>query len=693
MGEEDKSYKRGKRKKGSFDDNFKKKVPGRVSDGFDKSKNPEKHRMNFAPHNSIVRKQVDPETSKYFSEIANLFESNGVDLEERAVICGNALEETRGKEFQLATDYIISHTLQTLLEGANVDHLCAFLKSCAKEFPYIAMDRSGSHVAETAIRSLAMHLQDSEAYFVIEDTLTMICKVIIDNPVEVMCNCYGSHVLRSLLSLCKGVTLDSSKLQVTKSSAVLAERLNFKASRSDGEALSHTHKGFPDLLKFLVSGMLNYTREDIKSLQIDQYSSLTALKLLVGDEEELLKMIPILLGCKKESIVEGDLIELTKVPDAVHLIGEAAFSHLMEVILEVAPAVLYNEIFSKVFRNSLFEFSSHHYGNFVVQALISQARHQGQMELIWEELGPKFKDILEMGRSGVIASIIAASQRLHTHEQKCCQALAAAVCSANESPGCIVPRILFLDSYFYSEDKANWNWPRSVKMHVIGSLILQEVFRYSSALIQPFITSILSLDDGNILEAAKDTAGARVIEAFLSSNVSAKLKRRLIAKLRGQFGELSMNMSGSFTVEKCFTASNISLQEAIVTELSAVRSELSKTKQGPHLMRKLDVDGFATRPDQWMSKQASKQSAYKEFHETFGSGEIHSSKSGSFLTHTSKKMLQPEGLKKMRKEIDNTLPSPAPFLSTSAYKGKPNKAEKRRQKYAGTLKAPKKLRT
>lgn len=40
------------------------------------------------------------------------------------------------------------------------------------------------------------------------------------------------------------------------------------------------------------------------------------------------------------------------------------------------------------------------------------------MELIWEELGPKFKDMLEMGRPGVIAALIAASQRLHTHEQK-----------------------------------------------------------------------------------------------------------------------------------------------------------------------------------------------------------------------------------------------------------------------------------
>ena len=57
MGEEDKSYKKGKRKKCSFDANYKKKVSGRVTDESDKSENPVKHRdrMNFTPHNSVVR--------------------------------------------------------------------------------------------------------------------------------------------------------------------------------------------------------------------------------------------------------------------------------------------------------------------------------------------------------------------------------------------------------------------------------------------------------------------------------------------------------------------------------------------------------------------------------------------------------------------------------------------------------------
>lgn len=54
-------------------------------------------------------------------------------------------------------------------------------------------------------------------------------------------------------------------------------------------------------------------------------------------------------------------------------------SFLLQVILEVAPGTLYDELFVKVFRNSLFLLSSHQCGNFVVQALVSHARTRDQV--------------------------------------------------------------------------------------------------------------------------------------------------------------------------------------------------------------------------------------------------------------------------------------------------------------------------
>ncbi|KAI3915835.1 hypothetical protein MKX01_013291 [Papaver californicum] len=198
----------------------------------------DKYSSNQQSSSIRLRKQVDPETAKYFSEIANLFE--GAEVEERNVICGNALEETRGKELELSADYIISHNLQALLEV----------------FPLIALDRSGSHVAETALKALAVHLQDNDMYTIIEETLTKICQVIVVKPVDVMCDRYGSHVIRSLLCLCKGVPLDSSQeFHVTKLSTVLAERFSTKETKYVGNSTQH-QRGFPDLLKFLVTGMI-----------------------------------------------------------------------------------------------------------------------------------------------------------------------------------------------------------------------------------------------------------------------------------------------------------------------------------------------------------------------------------------------------------------------------------------------------
>nr|GEY78250.1 pumilio homolog 23 [Tanacetum cinerariifolium] len=41
------------------------------------------------------------------------------------------------------------------------------------------------------------------------------------------------------------------------------------------------------------------------------------------------------------------------------------------------------------------------------------------------------------------------------YEQKCCQALTGAVYVETKPPSCVVPRILFLDNYFYCNDKSN----------------------------------------------------------------------------------------------------------------------------------------------------------------------------------------------------------------------------------------------
>lgn len=63
---------------------------------------------------------------------------------------------------------------------------------------------------------------------------------------------------------------------------------------------------------------------------------------------------------------------------------------------------------------------------------------------------------------------------------------------------------------------------------------------------------------------------------------------------------------------------------------------------------------FARNPDQWKSRQASKQSAYEEFYAEFGPKTTKDSQSDNFLADTHRKSHE-ENLKSMRKEIDTRL--------------------------------------
>uniref|UniRef100_A0A0D3HD75 PUM-HD domain-containing protein n=1 Tax=Oryza barthii TaxID=65489 RepID=A0A0D3HD75_9ORYZ len=571
------------------------------------------------PVTNVLRKRVDPETAKYFLEISNLFDNKEIDLEERATICANALEETKGKELELATDGPISHTLQVLVEGCELEQLCVFLHNSIESFHIIAVDKFGSHVAEAALKSLATHLEDESSRGIIEDILIRICKVIAGDAANVMSSCYGSHVLRTLLCLCKGVPLQSLQdFHTTKRSAVLAERLSCGSTRSGGSDPKNQGCGFSDIFKSFVREMLQNAKDDIASLETDKNSSLvlqTALKLSAGDDHELNYIISILLGFDEDDTAQKkDRSEQKN--EIIALLEDTAYSHLLEVIVEVAPEELRNNMLTGTLKGALFAISSHHCGNYVVQALVASAKTSDQMEQIWDELGSRINELLELGKAGVVASILAACQRLETKRLESSQVLSAALSSNSESSDSIVAHMLFLENYLHQ--KSSWEWPLGAKMSVLGCLMLQSILQYPHQYIRPYVASLLAMDDNKILQISKDSGGSRVLEAFLCSSATAKRKFKVFAKLQGHYGEIAMNPSGSFLVEKCFTASNFSHKEAIVVELLAVQTELSRTRHGFHLLKKLDVDRYSRRPDQWRASQTSKETTQREFQVEFG---------------------------------------------------------------------------
>ena len=90
-------------------------------------------------------------------------------------------------------------------------------------------------------------------------------------------------------------------------------------------------------------------------------------------------------------------------------------------------------------------------------------------------------------------------------------------------------------------------------------------------------------------------------------------------------------------------------------------------------------DRYATKPDQWRSKQASKQSAYNEFYVAFGSSESKSPTKNKFLSDASIDTSEPEELN-TRKEIDSSLTSTSMLDDTSVE----NKRKRKRKRDVGS---------
>lgn len=97
------------------------------------------------------------------------------------------------------------------------------------------------------------------------------------------------------------------------------------------------------------------------------------------------------------------------------MMQDKAGTHLLEVILKIAPDAVYQKFYDTFFKTKLVKYSNHALSNFVIQALISNARTAAQLKSIIEEFDG-FGDLLQKHKFGVIRSMVEASARLDTEQ-------------------------------------------------------------------------------------------------------------------------------------------------------------------------------------------------------------------------------------------------------------------------------------
>jgi hypothetical protein len=138
----------------------------------------------------------------------------------------------------------------------------------------------------------------------------------------------------------------------------------------------------------------------------------------------------------------------------------------------------------------------------------------------------------------------------------------------------------------------------------MGSLVLQAMMEFNPQSAAILLHSFQSLDPEFICQLAMDTAGSRVLEAYIANGpASLKEKKKFLFKLEGRFTDLGCEPSSSFFVEKCYQSGDLQVKTLIAQELANGERKLGVSKCGKALLFKCKISLFKRQPKVWEEQE------------------------------------------------------------------------------------------
>lgn len=436
-----------------------------------------------------------------------------------------------------------------------------------------------------------------------------------------------------------------------KGASGLAAKMQPLPSHVDGSStstFSEIELRFPQLIHVVADTLCreDYRGEVITDLLFSQYGSpylQGLLKALSGNKKRFSSLLPCLLGAAffSDSAKSGKVLEGVDVESFRGLARDPMGSHVIEQVVLVAPAPIFEETYSRFFRGSLLELCHNSISNYVIQALIAAPNcSPAIVRQVFEELGPHLSDLMSRRRSGVVAALVAACGRMGVCQKETCQTLEKALMLSSQQSWAaglapekiLAPTLLCLDTLTtLSVHKASSTSGgggggdeegshQKARLSTLGCSILACLLGYGQGACRTFTDSVAALSGQDASYVASDPSGSRVIEALLEGTAPAKVKSRMMEGLKGGFGKMAMTGAGSFVVEKCYAYGDGAVKESVVSELLAVKRELDSTHWGPTLLRKVGAEAYSRDPDQWRRHNESSNKVLSQYEQMFSVG-------------------------------------------------------------------------
>ena len=295
----------------------------------------------------------------------------------KQIISDDARRVCCDKDGSRAVERLLQHKTADL---STVHKLLEVLSAHCSE---LAVNRCGSHVMEALMKAVANQLSsllsvsgqtDSEIALLssLEEGFVSMCVVMRDNVQEFIVQPYASHVLSSLVQVLGGVYFTD---HVSRSRSSKEFRKAKMAEDCTHRGVLRIDKVVPtsDALLKLLDGVSK------RICKIESFGDLLTHHCASPVVQTLLRVLTQRISSRASKLMKK-IIKCSTVlskdianPDMPSIFTDSVGSHLIECMIEVAPAEMQTHIFDSCFRGRAMTFALHPVANYPLQQLISSA--------------------------------------------------------------------------------------------------------------------------------------------------------------------------------------------------------------------------------------------------------------------------------------------------------------------------------
>lgn len=469
--------------------------------------------------------------------------------------------------------------------------------------------------------------QPMEQYFL--DTMTEI-----EGSIGfLMTDRFASHVLRVLLIVLSGEPLESS------ANKQLMQSKKKESIKVDGKEKSEEKKNNRTVPESFSKALEKLLRESIAGLDTEKLRALATTPNGNPTLQLLLRLELSHFG--KQRAKEESSVIRTLLPDdpITEDCGSAAFinamiydatgSRLIETLVESAPAKLFKNIYTTIFKERLPSYARNDIASFVACRILERL---GKDELFaaHELIVPKIPSLLERNRTNIVRTLI----------ERCTvrgidtKAIAVNVQATWDTPdGFEIKKLLKIDSAPDSQQPSDNTItttqtpskptpsqaaPEPTKTHF--NLLAQAMLLVPGALSALVLDSLTLLDGPTLVHTAKDPIASRTLQhALTTPNASIIAVRKLVQRFYGRVAELALDKAASHVID-CVWAGTHGLafiRERIAEELAEEEALLRESVCGRAVWRNWKMDVYKRRRAEWvhMSRVKASNDGFQSFSE------------------------------------------------------------------------------